>query len=93
LSSLVRTLVAHTLIIPSEGIGGSGGDSAWRGVIGGMEALVGVKPIAEMITRMPQWLGEGFGVEVTAANFERLSLMGPLLRLGTFSREWVSVVR
>jgi ubiquitin conjugation factor E4 B len=57
-----------------------------------MEALVGVKPIAEMITRMPRWLGEGFGVEVTAASFEKLSLMGPLLRLGTFSREWVSVV-
>ncbi|KAG2102251.1 ubiquitin elongating factor core-domain-containing protein [Suillus discolor] len=93
LSTLVRTLVAHTLLIPSEGIGGSGGDSAWRGVIGGMEALVGVRPIAEMITRMPQWLGEGFGVEVTAANFERLSLMGPLLRLGTFSREWPGIAQ
>ncbi|KAG2051581.1 hypothetical protein BDR06DRAFT_938883 [Suillus hirtellus] len=93
LSTLVRTLIAHTLTIPSEGIGGSGGDSAWRGVIGGMEALVGVKPIAEMITRMPQWLGEGFGVEVTAANFERLSLMGPLLRLGTFSREWPGIAQ
>ncbi|KAG1809022.1 ubiquitin elongating factor core-domain-containing protein [Suillus variegatus] len=78
---------------PVRGIGGSGGDSAWRGVIGGMEALVGVKPIAEMITRMPQWLGEGFGVEVTAANFERLSLMGPLLRLGTFSREWPGIAQ
>ncbi|KAG1833993.1 ubiquitin elongating factor core-domain-containing protein [Suillus subalutaceus] len=93
LSTLVRTLVTHTLTIPSEGIGGSGGDSAWRGVIGGMEALVGVKPIAEMIMRMPQWLGEGFGVEVTAANFERLSLMGPLLRLGTFSREWPGIAQ
>ncbi|KAG2028816.1 ubiquitin elongating factor core-domain-containing protein [Suillus americanus] len=93
LSTVVRTLVAHSLIMPSEGIGGSGGDSAWRGVIGGMEALVGVKPIAEMITRMPQWLGEGFGVEVTAANFERLSLMGPLLRLGTFSREWPGIAQ
>ncbi|KAG2153094.1 ubiquitin elongating factor core-domain-containing protein [Suillus bovinus] len=93
LSTLVRQLVARTLAIPSEGIGGSGGDSAWRGVIGGMEALVGVKPIAEMITRMPQWLGEGFGVEVTAANFERLSLMGPLLRLGTFSREWPGIAQ
>ncbi|KAG1881945.1 ubiquitin elongating factor core-domain-containing protein [Suillus tomentosus] len=93
LSTLVHTLVAHTLTIPSEGIGGSGGDSAWRGVIGGMEALVGVKLIAEMITRMPQWLGEGFGVEVTAANFERLSLMGPLLRLGTFSREWPGIAQ
>ncbi|KAG1822730.1 ubiquitin elongating factor core-domain-containing protein [Suillus subaureus] len=93
LSTLISTLVAHSLIIPSEGIGGSGGDSAWRGVIGGMEALVGVKPIAEMITKMPQWLGEGFGVEVTAANFERLSLMGPLLRLGTFSREWPGIAQ
>ncbi|KAG2066491.1 hypothetical protein BDR04DRAFT_1106685 [Suillus decipiens] len=93
LSTLVRTLVAHSLIMPSEGIGGSGGDSAWRGVIGGMEALIGVKPIAEMITRMPQWLGQGYGVEVTAANFERLSLMGPLLRLGTFSREWPGIAQ
>jgi ubiquitin conjugation factor E4 B len=55
-----------------------------------MEALVGVKPIAEMITRMPEWFGEGLGVEVTPANFERITIMGPLLRLGTFSREWVS---
>ncbi|KAG1751124.1 ubiquitin elongating factor core-domain-containing protein [Suillus lakei] len=92
LGTLVRILVAHSLLT-SEGIGGSSGDSAWRGVIGGMEALVGVKPIAEMITRMPQWLGEGYGVEVTAANFERLSLMGPLLRLGTFSREWPGIAQ
>lgn len=73
-----------------EGIGGSGGDSGWRAVVSGMEALIGVKPIAEMITRMPEWLGEDVGVEVTAANFERVTIMGPLLRLGTFSREWVS---
>ncbi|KAG2057236.1 hypothetical protein BDR06DRAFT_1037517 [Suillus hirtellus] len=70
-----------------HGIGGSGGDTAWHGVIGGMEALVGVKPISEMITRMLQWLGEGFRVVVTTANFERLSLMGLLLRLGKFSWE------
>jgi ubiquitin conjugation factor E4 B len=93
LSTVVSILVAHSLIIPSEGIGGSGGDSTWRGVISGMEALVGVKPIAEMITRMPRWLGEGFGVEVTAASFEKLSLMGPLLRLGTFSREWPGIAQ
>ncbi|KAG2045883.1 hypothetical protein BDR06DRAFT_965538, partial [Suillus hirtellus] len=93
LSTLIRTLSARTLTIPSEGIGGSGGDSAWRGVVGGMEALVGVKPIAEMITRMPQWLGEGFRVVVTAANFERMSLMGPLLRLGKFSREWPGIAQ
>jgi ubiquitin conjugation factor E4 B len=73
-----------------EGIGGSSGDSGWRAVVSGMEALVGVKPIAEMITRMPEWFGDGVGVEVTAANFERVTIMGPLLRLGTFSREWVS---
>ncbi|KAG1779352.1 ubiquitin elongating factor core-domain-containing protein [Suillus placidus] len=79
LSTLVCILVVHSLIIPSEGIGRSGGGSTWCGVIGGMEAL--------MITRMPQWLGEGFGVEVMAMNFERLSRMRPLLRLGTFSRE------
>jgi len=71
-----------------EGIGGSGGDLGWRAVVSGMEALVGIKPIAEMITRMPEWLGEGFGMEVTAESFERLSIMGPLMRMGTFSREW-----
>ena len=75
-----------------EGIGVSGGDSGWRAVVSGMRALVGVKPIAEMIMRMPEWCGdsgEGLGVEVTPANFERITIMGPLLRLGTFS-EWVS---
>ncbi|KAJ8582493.1 hypothetical protein M405DRAFT_937743 [Rhizopogon salebrosus TDB-379] len=93
LGTLVRLLSSHHSLMRPEGIGGSSGDSGWRAVVSGMEALVGVKPIAEMITRMPEWFGEGVGVEVTAANFERVTIMGPLLRLGTFSREWPAIAQ
>ncbi|KAG1857712.1 ubiquitin elongating factor core-domain-containing protein [Suillus subalutaceus] len=60
LSTIIHTLVAHSLIMPSEGISGSGGNSAWHGVIGGMEALVGVKPIADMITKNAAMARRGF---------------------------------
>lgn len=66
-----------------EGIGG--GDSSWRSVVHGVEALVSIKSIAVMFTRLPEW-NPG---DATAAMFERVSLMGPLCRLGVFSKEWV----
>lgn len=58
----------------------------WRGVISGLEALVSVKAIANMITRLPEW-----NPDVPAPEFEVKSLMGRLLRLGVFHREWVCV--
>lgn len=84
LGPVVRLLLFHISLFRPEGLGG--GDSIWRGVIGGLEALVSVKSIAVMITRLPEWLP----ANVTASNFERVTLMGPLCRLGVFGREWVS---
>lgn len=46
-----------------------------------------IKSIAVMITRMEEWNP----VNATAANFEYVSLLGPLCRLGVFGREWVRV--
>lgn len=86
LGPVVRLLLFHISLFRPEGLGG--GDSIWRGVIGGLEALVSVKSIAVMITRLPEWLP----ANVTASNFERVTLMGPLCRLGVFGREWVSFI-
>ena len=65
-------------------VGFASGDG-WRGVVSGLEALVSVKPIATMITRLPEW-----NPQVSAPEFEAQSLMGQLLRLGVFHAEWVS---
>lgn len=54
-------------------------------MIGGLEVLVSIKSIAIMITRMEEWNPQN----ATAPTFERMSLLGPLCRLGVFSREWV----
>jgi ubiquitin conjugation factor E4 B len=85
LGPVVLGLLFHPSLFRPEGLGG--GDASWRGVIGGLEALVSVKCIAVMISRMEQWNPSN----ATAANFERLSLMGPLCRLNVFGREWVRV--
>ena len=83
LGPVVIQLLFHQSLFRPEGLGG--GDTSWRGVIGGLEALVSVRSIAMMITRMPQWNPP----TATAASFEKISLMGPLCRLGVFGREWV----
>lgn len=85
LGVVVRRLLWHESLFRADGI--TGVDAGWRRVIGGLEALVSVKPIAAMITRLEEWIPTG----ATAVNFEQLSLMGPLCRLGLFGREWVSV--
>lgn len=84
LGPCVAQLLFHPSLWRPEGLGG--GDASWRGVVGGLEALVSVKAIAIMITRLPSWIPAG----VTAASFERVTLLGPLCRLGVFGREWVS---
>ena len=68
-------------------IGFASGDG-WRGVISGLEALISVKAIAAMVTRLPEW-----NPDVAAPEFEMRSLMGQLLRLGVFHAEWVRVAR
>lgn len=85
LGPVVRALLFHESLFRREGLAGS--ESGWRRVIAGLEALVSIKPIAIMITRLDEWNPEG----ATAANIERLSLMGPLCRLNVFGHEWPTI--
>ncbi|KAF8798969.1 hypothetical protein BYT27DRAFT_7202705 [Phlegmacium glaucopus] len=87
LGPVVRQLLFHESLFRPEGLGG--GDASWRGVISGLEVLVSVKSIATMITRMEEWNPPG----ATAATFERVSLLGPLCRLGVFSLEWPGIAQ
>ncbi|KAF5382739.1 hypothetical protein D9615_002873 [Tricholomella constricta] len=82
LGPVVKGLLFHESLFRPEGLGG--GDSSWRGVVGGLEVLVSIKSIAMMITRMEEWNPPN----ATAPTFEAMSLLGPLCRLGVFSREW-----
>lgn len=84
LGPVVKALLFHESLFRPDGIAGV--DAGWRGVIGGLELLVSIKSIAKMITRMEEWIP----ANTLPQNFERMSLMGPLCRLGLFSREWVS---
>ena len=83
LGPVVRQLLFHPSLFRPEGL--AGGDSSWRGVVGGVEALVSIKSIAVMFTRLDDWNPP----HATASTFETVTLMGPLCRLGVFSREWV----
>ncbi|KAF8073720.1 ubiquitin conjugation factor E4 [Lyophyllum atratum] len=82
LGPVVKGLLFHESLFRPEGLGG--GDASWRGVVGGLEVLVSIKSIAMMITRMEEWNPPN----ATAPTFETTSLLGPLCRLGVFSREW-----
>ncbi|KAJ2929740.1 hypothetical protein H1R20_g7339, partial [Candolleomyces eurysporus] len=85
LGPVVRGLLSHESLFRTDGLAGA--DAGWRGVIGGLEALVSVKPIAAMITRLDEWIP----TDATAVTFESVSLMGPLCRLGLFGREWPAI--
>ncbi|KAJ7095825.1 ubiquitin elongating factor core-domain-containing protein [Mycena belliarum] len=87
LGPVVRHLLFHESLFRPEGLGG--GDAGWRGVVSGLEALVSVKGIAVMITRMEEWNP----ANATAASFETVSLLGPLCRLGIFGREWPGIAQ
>jgi ubiquitin conjugation factor E4 B len=83
LGPVVRELCFHESLFRPEGL--AGGDASWRGIIGGLEALISVKSIAKMFTRH-----EDFNpADAQAQTIEFASLLGPLLRLGVFRREWV----
>jgi len=84
LGPVVRLLLFHESLWRPEGLGG--GDASWRGIVSGLEALVSIKSIANMITRMSEWIP----ANATAASFEKVTLLGPLCRLGVFAREWVN---
>ncbi|KAL1722762.1 ubiquitin elongating factor core-domain-containing protein [Schizophyllum commune] len=87
LGPVVKLLAYHPSLAQPEGIAGA--DATWRGVIGGLEALVSVKPIAVMITRLDEFIPDN----ATAPTFERLALLGPVSRLNVFGTDWPSVAR
>ena len=84
LGPVVRGLCFHESLKRPEGL--AGGDTSWRGIISGLEVLVSVKSIANMIPRLEEWNP----MDASAHDFENRSLLGSLLRLGVFEREWVS---
>ena len=86
LGPVVRALLFHESLFRPEGLTGS--DSGWRRVIAVLEALVSIRPIAVMITRLEEWIPEN----ATAVRIERESLMGPLCRLNVFGHEWPAVL-
>ncbi|KAF9644135.1 hypothetical protein BDM02DRAFT_3272627 [Thelephora ganbajun] len=85
LGPVVHALLFHESLFRREGFAGS--DSGWRRVIAGLEALVSIKQIAVMITRLDEWNPKN----ATAASIERVSLMGPLCRLNVFGHEWPTI--
>lgn len=87
LGPVVTKLLFHPCLFREEGLAAS--DPRWRGVLTGLEALVAQKQIATMITRSDEWIP----ADATAATFETKSLMGPLLRLNVFSREWPYITK
>ncbi|CCL99711.1 uncharacterized protein FIBRA_01733 [Fibroporia radiculosa] len=82
LGPVVTQLCFHESLFRTEGL--AGGVQTWRGVISGLEALVSIKSLAIMITRLDAW----DPANALAPTFERVSLLGPLLRMGVFGREW-----
>lgn len=84
LGPVVKELLFHECLFRPEGL--AGGDAGWRGVVSGLELLVSIKSVASMITRMVEFNPP----EATASTIEKVSLMGPLCRLGVFGKEWVS---
>ncbi|KAF8501083.1 ubiquitin elongating factor core-domain-containing protein [Russula emetica] len=87
LGPVVIKLLTHPSLFREEGLAAS--DPQWRGVLTGLEALVSHKQIANMITKMDEWNP----ADATAVTFETKSLMGPLLRLNVFSREWPYITK
>lgn len=84
LGPVVRLLTFSQWLSRPEGL--ASGDNGWRSIITGLEALVANKGIARMVTKLEEWCPEN----ASASSFERSSLLGPLIRLGVFQREWVS---
>ncbi|KAF9454682.1 hypothetical protein P691DRAFT_804031 [Macrolepiota fuliginosa MF-IS2] len=84
---VVKSLLSHESLSRPEGL--AGGDAGWRGVVSGMELLVSIRSVAVMITGMEEFNPS----EATAATLEKVSLMGPLCRLGVFGNEWPAIAK
>lgn len=85
MNPIFHMLCFHPSIQRPEGI--AGGDSDWRSIVAALECLTSIKGIASIVPDLPDWCPEDAG----APDLEFRTLLGPLLRLGVFSREWVQV--
>ena len=83
LGPVIRLLLSHPSLSNPQGIAGA--DSSWRSILAGLDILVTIKPIAALIPRMPEFNPPN----ANASNFEYLSLLGRLLRLNVYERDWV----
>ncbi|KZS93704.1 hypothetical protein SISNIDRAFT_474241 [Sistotremastrum niveocremeum HHB9708] len=85
LGPVVRLLTFSSWLARPEGL--ASGDNGWRSIVTGLEALMSNKGIAKMVTKLEEWCPEN----ASASSFERSSLLGPLIRLGVFQREWPTI--
>jgi ubiquitin conjugation factor E4 B len=83
LGPLIHSLLFHPSLSRPEGL--SAGDAGWRAILVGLEVMLKHRTICKMVTRMPEWCP----VDADAAHIETSSLLGPLVRIGVFTREWV----
>ncbi|KAG8849515.1 hypothetical protein FRC20_002284, partial [Serendipita sp. 405] len=85
--------MVHTTATLPQGMSPSG----WRSSVMAMECLCSIKPIAAMITSLPEWNplpwnGEtGSGVR-NGNEHEKGSILGFVMRLGIFARDWPMVL-
>ncbi|KZT60276.1 hypothetical protein CALCODRAFT_429528 [Calocera cornea HHB12733] len=61
----------------------------WRKVTAALEALVSVKSVAQMLPTLDTWDPD----QAPGNLWELLSLLGPLLRLSVFPREWPKIYK
>lgn len=87
LGPVIKGLLHNECLFRPEGL--AGGDAGWRGVISGLELLVSIKSIAILITKMPEFNPS----DATAPTIEKVSLLGPLCRLGVFGKEWPDIAK
>ena len=89
LSPVLRLLLLNNVLFRPEGL--AGGDSDWRSVVTGLGVIMGGnrKSFARCLTRMEEWCPDDAGPR----DIETRSLMGPLLRLGVFEREWPQIAK
>ncbi|KAI0043444.1 hypothetical protein FA95DRAFT_1563296 [Auriscalpium vulgare] len=91
LADVLLPVATHLLHHPalSDPAGISAGDSQWRGVLSGLEALISHRSIAHMLVRADAWAPADAG----APDFEKRSLMGGLLRLNVFALDWPMIAK
>ncbi|KXN88270.1 Ubiquitin conjugation factor E4 [Leucoagaricus sp. SymC.cos] len=87
LGPVIKGLLFNECLFRPEGL--AGGDAGWRGVISGLELLVSIKSIAILITQMEEFNPP----DATAPTIEKVSLLGPLCRLGIFGKEWPDIAK